>query len=130
MERLILAGWVVLVISFAIIQGLAPQRGDYPNLETRLYELSIARNPARYAATHKLYYIEGKVRAVIELVSEDAEIPSTYHLQIEVRHGRLVQALVPISELRPLSKEPAVRLIRTPLEIYPKGEEGTKDEKR
>ena len=128
MERLILIGWFLVVISFTIFQGLAPQREDYPNLETCLYELSVSPNPARYAATHGLHYTEGRVRVVIELVSGQAEIPNNYHIQIEDRYGDLVQALVPISELRPLSKEPMVRLIRTPLEIQLKGGEGTEIE--
>jgi len=117
MERLILAGWVVFVISFTIIQGLAPQRGDYPNLETRLYKLSIARNPARYAATHGLYCTEGRVRVVIELLSEDVVIPQSYHIRIEDRHKDSIQALVPVKELRSLSNESGVKFIRVPWKV-------------
>lgn len=129
MEQLIFFGLVMFIISLTIIQGLAPQQGDYPNLETRLYKLSTSQNPARYAAAHGLYYTEGMVRVVIELVSEEAKVPEKYHIQIEVRYKNLVQALVLIAELQPLSKESEVKLIRTPFEIYPK-EEGDRDENR
>lgn len=117
MERLILIGWVVLVISFTVFQGLVPQRGDYPNLETRLYKLSVAPNPAKYAATHGPYYTAGKVRVVIELLSEDVAIPPRYHIQIEDRHKDSIQALVPVRELRPLSNESGIKFIRVPWKV-------------
>lgn len=114
---MILIGWVLLVISFAVIQGLAPKRGDYPNLETRLYKLSISPDPAKYAATHGIYYAEGRVRVVIELADEGVTIPESYHIQVEDRYKNFIQALVPVKVLRPLSNEPGVKSVRLPWEV-------------
>lgn len=92
---------------------------DYPNLESRLFELSISKNPAEYAATYGLYYAEGLVRVVIELKSQDESLPAKYSIQVESHYENIVQALVPIKELRRLSNEPQVKYVRTPLEPWP-----------
>jgi len=83
----------------------------------KLIELySKGEDVERFAEANGIFYEEGKVRVVIELVSEQIEVPEGYNLIIEKRYKNMVQALVPVSNLESLSKSPLVKFIRIPKE--------------
>jgi hypothetical protein len=69
-----------------------------------------------FAETNGIFYKEEKVRVVIELVNEQADIPEGYGVIIEKRYKNMVQALVPINNLESLAESPLVRFIRIPKE--------------
>ncbi len=93
-----------------------PGQASCPNLESRLYNLTTATDPATYATDNGLYFADGKVRAVVELQNADTVLPSGYNAVTETRNGALVQALVPVAELCRLSNESQVRYVRAPFE--------------
>lgn len=88
---------------------------DCPNLESRLYALSLASQPQEYARDHNLYYADGRVRVVIDLNSPNGELPAGYDIKEETRNDGLVQALVLLPDLCRLSNEPQVRYVSVPL---------------
>jgi len=90
------------------------KREDYPNLETRLFELSISKSPKEYAKKHGLDYKEGKVRVEIELISSES-LPAGYTFEVELQYENIIQVFVPVEQLRSLAKEPQVKAIRVPL---------------
>lgn len=92
------------------------KREDYPNLETRLFEISIAKNALEYAEKHGLDYKEGKVRVEIEFISSTESLPAGYTFEVELQYENIVQAFVPVEQLRSLSKESQVRAIKVPLQ--------------
>ncbi|MBS7654968.1 hypothetical protein KEJ50_00460 [Candidatus Bathyarchaeota archaeon] len=89
-------------------------------LEASLQKLievySKGENVESFAEANRIFYEEGKVRVVIELVNEQAEVPEGYGVVIEKRYKNMVQALVPINNLESLSNSPLVKFIRTPKE--------------
>lgn len=92
---------------------------QYPRLESRLEELVRAPDPVRYAQTHGIALMEGKVRVLIELAVPD--VPPGYGVEVELRQGNRVQALVPVGQLGPLSQAPGVKSVRIPAAIIPLG---------
>jgi len=87
------------------------------NLLQKLIEVySKGENAESFAETNGIFYKEGKVRVVIELINEQANIPEGYGVVIEKRYKNMVQALVPIENLEALSKSPLVKFIRIPKE--------------
>lgn len=93
-----------------------PSQADCPKLESRLYQLAIAGDPAAFAESHRLYYVDGNTRVVIELQSPDENLPEGYTILVETRRGASVRALVPIKDLCRLSNESKVRFIQVPME--------------
>lgn len=62
--------------------------------------------------------VDEKIRVVLELTDAKATLEDT-NIEIEARYKNLVQALVPISVIEAIAKDPAVVYIRTPLKAYP-----------
>jgi len=93
-----------------------PPLADCPRLESVLYQLATADDPAAFAVSHNLYYDGGTVRVVVELQRPDDNFPAGYGATEEARSGDRVQALVPIDQLCRLSNAPQVRFVRAPIE--------------
>lgn len=120
MKPLVFLGILALVMALSVIQ--VHNRESYPNLESRLYYLSICLNWAKCAAERGLYYTNGMVRVEIELEDPDTPLPKRYRIKVERRYEALVQALVPVNQLRPLSNAPGIKEIRAPLKPLRDGE--------
>ncbi|OGF56605.1 MAG: hypothetical protein A2Z21_03625 [Candidatus Fraserbacteria bacterium RBG_16_55_9] len=97
---------------------------DYPQLESRLFELATAQEPAKYAKEHDIDYDGGLVRVVIE--TQDPTWAEDIAWAVEVLGGHLeasyqelIQAQVPVGVLLMLAEHPRVRMISTPVEAHP-----------
>ena len=90
--------------------------GKNPRLGSVLSQMISADNPQDFARVHNLFMQDGKVRVVVELANENANLPE-YVIE-EIRYENRVQALVQIDKLEALSKETNVSFIRLPLEPY------------
>ncbi|MBI2304579.1 MAG: hypothetical protein HYU86_07535 [Chloroflexi bacterium] len=97
----------------------SPVKAGCPNLEDRLYQLTLSPDPAALAARSNLFYSQGRVRVVIELPSAESPAPSGYGLTVESRAQALVQALVPVDALCALAADPLVKSVRAPLPRLP-----------
>jgi len=78
-------------------------------------------NPAgvqSFASMHDISIVDGRIRVVLELTDDNAALEDA-NVNIETRYKNLVQALVPISELKEIARDPAVYYIRLPLRAYP-----------
>lgn len=93
-----------------------PKQASCEKVESRLYGLTVAGDPSAYAANNRLHYVNGSVRAIIELGSQTDSLPAGYAVTVEAKQGAMVQALVPVSDLCNLSNEPEVRFVRAPIE--------------
>lgn len=93
-----------------------PRPSDCPQLEFRLYELSVAEDHVDFAQTTGLFYDGGATRVVIQLATPetDTSFLGDYGAQIETQTESLVQALVPVGKLCDLSNDPRVRFVREP----------------
>lgn len=92
---------------------------DCPQLESRLYELMVAADPARAAADLGLTYEDGRVRVIVELADAATPIPQHPDLVVEGRFSNLVQGRVPPATLCALSRLPDVRFVRAPAVAVP-----------
>jgi hypothetical protein len=125
-------GMVEPTVTLAIIQVITdtvaitprPRPSDCPHLESRLYDLIVAEDPADLAQTTGLFYEDNATRVVIELASPetDASFLAEYGARTETQTGSLVQALVPLTKLCDLSNNPRVEFVREPrTAISPQG---------
>ncbi|MEM2921683.1 MAG: hypothetical protein QXF26_05125 [Candidatus Bathyarchaeia archaeon] len=119
---------VFAIIAASTIAGLIVAKTPSfvtPHLEKRpenidgtlkqLIEIEESGGDFKAFATNHGLDVEGeRIKVVIELNSEDAEIPQGYNLRIEARKGRLVQAVVSIKNIRGLAKLPQVKYIGVP----------------
>jgi PBP1b-binding outer membrane lipoprotein LpoB len=93
--------------------GKTPNAQKKPlNLDSVLYKLTEANRPKRFASNHSLTLKDGRVEVMIELMS-GRDLPQKFNIQIESRRNELVQATVPVDELRSLSEHQNVSYIRT-----------------
>lgn len=85
-------------------------------LESRLYDLTVAEDPATFAQTAGLFYENGATRVVIQLAAPDAESAflADYGAEVERYTSALIQARVPLEMLCPLADDDRVQSIRTP----------------
>ena len=95
---------------------LRPRPTGCPHLESRLYDLTVAEDPAGFAQTMDLFYEGGATRVVIQLATPGADTSflAEYAARIETQTESLVQALVPAEELCDLSNDPQVKFVRGP----------------
>ncbi|HJH26701.1 MAG TPA: hypothetical protein C5S37_08000, partial [Methanophagales archaeon] len=102
-------------------------KGNPEKIESVLYQLMKAQKRDDFAEAHGLYLIDDKVRVVIELNNTEVlnreKIIKRYDGTMETYHENLVQALVPVDNLIPLSENPSVIYVRTPLIGYPQQKE-------
>jgi hypothetical protein len=125
MKRIMMLGMIILALLLTLpLAGCGgpqkegttsvPKQSDYPNVESRLFQLATAENPAEFAKANGLDYFE-MVRVIIVLNAPDASVPEGIRgLVVEGRTQEMVQALVPVQSLLELSKQPQVKLIRSP----------------
>lgn len=85
--------------------------------ERRPFEVSSGSRMV--ANKYERWVAEGKIRVVLELTDEDAPWEKEYDLMVEARYKNLVQAVVPLSEVRGLADDAAVQYVRLPLQAYP-----------
>jgi hypothetical protein len=83
-----------------------------PRLSPVLRQLSVAPDPATFAAQHGIAYADGRVRVEIELATADSDVPAGYELLVEARYQRFVQALAPADTLCDLANDPRVSIVR------------------
>jgi len=88
-------------------------------LESRLYDLTVAEDPATFAQTAGLFYENGATRVVIQLAAPDAESTflADYGAEVESSTPALIQARVPLEMLCPLADDDRVQSIRIPQSI-------------
>lgn len=110
----ILSSTLLLSQAAALDLPSATSVKECPNLESILCQLTQANDTKSFAEQHDLYLQDNMTRVIIELTNKSASIPTHYNVTVETRHENLVQALAPIDELLPLSRENNVTFIRTP----------------
>lgn len=115
MRQLVLLGIGLLLIATVLLIIHKPQEAKCPKLDTVLFKLSQSSNPKEYASKQGLFYSNGRIRVEIKLTSQDVRLPNKYSIQVEKRYRDLLQALVPIDKLCPLSNEPQVKLVQAPI---------------
>lgn len=93
-----------------------PKQSECPKLESRLYGLTVAADPAAYASANNLYYVDGRTRVVVELQQANGAMPGGYNLNVEARQEQFVQATAFARDLCRLSNEPQVRFVRVPFQ--------------
>lgn len=120
---LISSGGLMLLLSCApaarATPSTIPKPADCPNLESRLYQLATAPDPADFASRNGLSYNDGAVRVVIELTGKDQDLLKGYSINVEMRSNDTVQASVGVKDLCKLSNEPQVKSIRVPFKPIP-----------
>ena len=89
---------------------------ECPQLDSKLYELSLMEDPIPTAEQWGFRIEDGKVFVVLELADEETEIPDGFGLEIGTRVGAQVQVLVPFDELCNLANTEEVIAIRQPIE--------------
>jgi hypothetical protein len=108
---------LLVVLGSSISVTSAVGSASTTTLDPTLEQLVEADDPAAYAETHGLAYRNGSVRVVIEL-GPNATVPDDYDIDIEQEYRgpqqTLVQAYVPLQQLRPLAADPAVDYVRPP----------------
>lgn len=87
----------------------------YPSLDSRLVGLVDAENRTRYADEHDLRVGNGSVLVVVEL-RENRSLPTSFDLDVDARHDRLVQVWTPIDRLVALAEHDDVSFVRPPRE--------------
>lgn len=92
-----------------------PRPADCPQLESRLYDLTVAENPVELAKTMGLFYEDGDTRVIVQLVTPGANTSflTEYGAQIETQTESLVQVLVPLENLCDLSNDPHAKSVRS-----------------
>jgi hypothetical protein len=107
---------ITQVITDTVAITPRPHSSECPNLESRLYDLTVAQDPENLAQTKGLFYENGATRVVIQLATPEADTSflAEYGVQIETQTGSLVQALVPPERLCDLSNDPRVKFVREP----------------
>lgn len=81
-------------------------------LDSLLYRLTLVSDPEKFAQQHSLYLSANKVRVIIELAPDHQKIEGEYELTVEGIYKNLIQALVPVKQLIPLSEDPSVQFVR------------------
>ena len=113
--------------------GNIPMNWTSAPLKEPKYDSSVAqaltlyeRRPAEVSSgirmvsnEYERWVAEGKIRVVLELTAEDASLEKEYDLAVEARYSNLVQTVVPLSEVRDLADDAAVRYVRMPLQAFP-----------
>lgn len=84
-------------------------------LDETLVELVEASDRAAFAADHGLTLEDGRVLVVAEL-REGASLPESPPVDVEARHGSLVQGFVAVDDLPALSTSEGVAFVRPPNE--------------
>ena len=90
-----------------------------PKVEKKLLDLMDASDRAAFAKTEGIDYQAGFVRVILELSNKDDPAPEQHDVRLEGREGRLVQAMVPLDKLCPLSSDPRIISILTPAKAIP-----------
>lgn len=87
-----------------------------PNLDSRLYQLSVAADPTAFARTHNLTY-DGRTVQVVMLLKDpetDLKFAEAFDAEIEERYQDQAQIRVPLESLCSLSNHPLVRYVEPP----------------
>jgi len=82
-------------------------------LDSRLYALTTADDPASYAETHGIEYRDGSVTVVVEL-EPGAALPREFDLTVTATADDRVQASVPVGQLIALAEHENTTVVRTP----------------
>lgn len=140
MKKIMLSVFALVVFTVIVIPALAAaQTGDDnlnsinytktkqapENLESVLYQLVKCQNKNDFAEANGLYLKDDKVRVIIELKDKKLDFERE-DVVIETRYENLVQALVPLDNLIPLSEDENINYIRAPLPAYPQETSETK----
>lgn len=87
------------------------------NLDSQLYEVTQADQPAKLAEAKGLRVINNKVQVLIVMAGEDTAFLSEYDVDLGTQSGNQVQALVPFNNLCELANLDAVQAIRIPSQL-------------
>ena len=95
------------------------QSPEQPKLTAVLYDLAIASEPEHFAREHGIPLFNDDVRVFIYFDPESScsdrkTIFKIHNIKIEKQSNDLARALVPVSQLISLAKEPVIQLISLP----------------
>ena len=105
----------------AVDPGTGSGKTPYPKLDTRLYQLTLSKDPAAFAQLNDLHFSDGKVRVIIVLIDTLSSVSSDFQIDFEGQIEKLLQAMVPVDQLCALSQEPYVNFVRPPVQAVPHG---------
>jgi hypothetical protein len=89
---------------------------DCPQLDSRLYELSLMESPLPTAEQWGFRVKDGKVFVLLVLTDEKTQIPEGFDLEVGTRSGSQVQVFAPLTELCDLANSDEVIAVRQPSE--------------
>lgn len=108
---------VLLVVALVFVPMSVTAQDSDRSYDPVLGELADADNPESFAESRGLSYDNGTVTVVMELET-DAEPPDGYSVEVvqTYKDGNesLVEARIPIENVRGISQEPTVRYVRVP----------------
>ncbi len=100
------------------------RREDYPKLESQLFDLATAADPAAYADRHNLTYEAGKAQAT--LVLRDPQWTGDLKWAVRALDGEVamssaqfIEVRVPIPALLDLAQHPRIQAVRGPMQKWP-----------
>jgi hypothetical protein len=106
-----------------------PQMQGHPKLDYALNQLILAYESggidgaAAFARQHGIQVTDNKTRVIIEAQptkqGEVTDITESLGGDVEASHENLIQALVPITQLKALADNASVKLVRLPFEATP-----------
>ncbi|MFN4218637.1 MAG: hypothetical protein ACK4HB_05090 [Candidatus Bipolaricaulia bacterium] len=99
-----------------VVPGVKPPKPpEGVHLDPVLYALMLMPDWYEFAPQQKLELWGLRVRVIVELVSPQAQLAPGHNIIIEARSpSGLMRVLVPIHQLMPLARDPAVKLVRPP----------------
>ena len=115
--RLILISAIPLILFIGIF-GCKGENIPTDKLSSELLQLATSENPEGFAKQHGIPLINNSVQIVIVTINEFPDITKHYDLKEIKIHKNLIEAIVPIEELVPLSKEEDVKYIRRPYKLW------------
>lgn len=95
--------------------GVDKKNDECPQLDSKLYQLSLMEDPIPTAEQWGFRVEDGKVFVVIVLADEETEIPEGFDVEVGTRLGDQVQALVPFDALCELANTEQVVAIQQPI---------------
>lgn len=92
---------------------------DCPGLDSQLFQLTQADDPAQMIEQLGLRTKEGKVQVLLLLASEETSFLQDFGAEVGTQVGNEVQAFMPIDQLCPLANHDAVLAVRPAAQAFP-----------
>lgn len=92
---------------------------DCPGLDSQLFQLAQADDPALLAELLGLRTKEGRVQVLLLLASEETSFLQDFGAEVGTQSGSEVQTFVPVDQLCPLANHNAVLAVRPAAQAFP-----------